>query len=500
MRNMEQFLRRCVVNALNFVDEKFYFREYPDVAASGMSAAEHFHRFGLAEGRLPNRFRMWWWRRQQYRLLRVKPERRKLYDPEMPDLTRDGLFYLARTASATKLHKMIREILIDVPPDSLVCKVLRRVRVQDAGEMRRLPGPASFGFIEPPVYGEIGRQIHRVVDVPESWIATVRQASVIGGFQVLKNDWLVQYEPAADQRKGFVAGIWPFLHVVGKSRNRVVAWFRYDHVENLEAGILLSGRCSPNYFHWLIEYLPRVQPAMTQLDKVRPPLLVDADMYPQEFESLAVIAGDWPIHKVRKATLLHVDTLHIPSIPTYHPDSIDMPFWKGSAVNVDSLKFLRERAWAAAGVSVDAAPPTRRIYVARRQGRNVTNGEEVEAVLRGLDFEVVDTAGMSFIEQVRLFASAAVLVGAVGAAFSNLVFCDPRCKVICFVSPFGKRYSMQASLAQFAGCEYMLIAGQHPRYSPGAEDTNRDVNLLQESFGISKDELEGAVRHMLGRQ
>lgn len=498
---MEQFLRRCVLNAFNFVDEKFYFREYPDVAASGMRAADHFRQYGSAEGRLPNRFRMWWWRAHQSRWFASASARPRLYDPEAPEATRDALFYLARTASVSKLQKMIREILVEVPADSLICTLLRRLTVRDAGEVLRLHAPASFSFTDPPVFGETASAVERVVSVPDSWIATVRQASVIGGFQVLKGDALVDYEPAADPSQGFVAGTWPYLHIVRKNRNRVVAWFRYDRTEDLDAGVLLSGRCSPNYFHWLIEYLPRMQLAVEHLGAARPPLLVDADMYPQEFESLAAIAGDWPIHKVQKRTLLRVGTLHIPSIPTYHPDSIEMPFWKGSAVNVDSLRFLRDRAYAAAGISADTGvPPTRRIYIVRRQGRNVTNGDEVEAVLRNLDFEVVDTAGMSFVEQVRLFASAGILAGAVGAAFSNLVFCDPRCKVICFVSPFGKRYSMQASLARFVGCDYLLVAGQHPRYSPGHEDSNRDVNLLQESYHVARSDLVGAVRQMLARQ
>lgn len=498
---MGKYLRRCISKALDFVDEEFYFREYPDVAASGMRAADHFRKFGAAEGRLPNRIHSWWWHTQQsVKRWVVRPLPQKLYNAEAPDLTRDALFQLARTASVSKLKKTTGDILREAPADSLVCSLLQRVDVRDVAELTHFHAPETFAFTEPSVFGEPALVTERVVAVPDSWVATVLDASVIGGFQVMQRDKLVQYEPAADQRPGFVAGIWPFLHSVRKSRDLVVAWFRYDRTETIDAAVLISGRCSPNYFHWLIEYLPRVQLAMKRVGQKRVPLLIDADMYPQEFESLTAVAGDWPIHLVQKSTLLKVGTLYIPSIPTYHPDSIDMPFWKGSAVNVESLKFLRERAYAAAGVSMNEARPTRRIYVIRRQGRNVTNGDEVEALLRSMDFEVVDTAGMAFLDQVRLFAAADILVGAVGAAFSNLVFCDPRSKVICFVSPFGKRYSMQASLALFVGCEYLLLAGQHPRYSPGCEDTNRDVNLLQESYSIAVRDLECAVSQMAAKR
>lgn len=38
----------------NYVDEEYYFNAYPDVASSGMSAVEHFQKFGWQERRNPN--------------------------------------------------------------------------------------------------------------------------------------------------------------------------------------------------------------------------------------------------------------------------------------------------------------------------------------------------------------------------------------------------------------------------------------------------------------
>ena len=45
-------------------------------------------------------------------------------------------------------------------------------------------------------------------------------------------------------------------------------------------------------------------------------------------------------------------------------------------------------------------------------------------------FELVATELLSFKEQVRLFSEADIIVGPSGAAFANIIFCQPGTKVI----------------------------------------------------------------------
>ena len=47
-----------------------------------------------------------------------------------------------------------------------------------------------------------------------------------------------------------------------------------------------------------------------------------------------------------------------------------------------------------------------------------------------MGFSIHETGKMSFFEQIYLFNNAKVIVGAHGAAFTNLVFCKPKTKVI----------------------------------------------------------------------
>ncbi len=82
--------------------------------------------------------------------------------------------------------------------------------------------------------------------------------------------------------------------------------------------------------------------------------------------------------------------------------------------------------------------PTRRIYISRRgfagslaAGRRVmTNESEVIDLLEGFGFEVVEPEKLSPLEQIKLFSSAKVIVGAGGSAMFNTVFCHPGTSLI----------------------------------------------------------------------
>jgi len=76
----------------------------------------------------------------------------------------------------------------------------------------------------------------------------------------------------------------------------------------------------------------------------------------------------------------------------------------------------------------------RRLYISRNDAvlRRVTNEAEIVAMLDRYGFEPVESGRMLFEEQVRLFASAGIIVAPHGAGLANLMFCRPGTKVLEF--------------------------------------------------------------------
>ena len=89
-----------------------------------------------------------------------------------------------------------------------------------------------------------------------------------------------------------------------------------------------------------------------------------------------------------------------------------------------------------------------RYYISRgdTKNRNIRNEEEVIARLAPLGFEAILPAQLPLDKQIEIFASAEVIIAATGAAFTNLIYANPRTKVGIFY-PLG-----------FVGSHYLWLA------------------------------------------
>ncbi|ODU13415.1 MAG: hypothetical protein ABS94_27035 [Variovorax sp. SCN 67-85] len=376
--------------------------------------------------------------------------------------------------------------------------LLRKFSTIDFSELHKIGQSleeieASFpmAFHEPEVIGSAQERPLRTVDVPQKWIATIDNATVVGGFQVLASNRLVIYEPAANPHRGFVAGIWQYI-VSLNQKSEILLWFRYKKEVSLPSAILLSGRCSPNYYHWLVEYLGRcyILEKKEALRKI--PLIVDDGMFPQEFDSLRTMLPDWPIYRMDNSTLLKVKKLHIPSTCTNLADNLREPMWKCSAICFRTLAHMQATVFRKFEID-PAQKGHRKIFLARRSGRNITNTIELEEVLASFGYEIIDTGLLSFEQQVRLFSEASAIVGAMGAAFTNLIFCRPGTQVLALSSPYTQLFCSQSNMALFAGCEYRILTGEHPLFNPGDEHTVSDPSLFLDSYAIDATKLAIAL-------
>ncbi|MFP3553206.1 glycosyltransferase family 61 protein [Paraburkholderia sp. SIMBA_049] len=476
-------------------DAEFYLARYTDVSAAGVDPLAHYIRFGFWENRHPNRStsKSMTAHRIAVALLSSVTGRKTT---GWLNIRRDFFFSSAKHGRAliTRTLAILERRLAKRQQRTTYVRTVAIANVVndvfDWASVAAVEPTKSYSFYEPEIFGEETLKTLRTVEVPRKWIVSLSDATVIGGFQVVAQNHLVLYEPAGNPHNDFVAGSWPFVAGI-KKKSEAAIWYEFDKRERIPEGILLSGRCSPNYYHWLIEYLARIYTVLPIRELRNVPLILDGAMFPQEFESLSAVCPNWPVYRLQRGTLLEVERLHIPSIPTFLPDTLAVPFWQGSALCMSTLSFLRKAVFTRYGI--ECVAPTRKIFLARRGARNITNTQEIEELLEEFGFECVDAGALSFEEQVRLFAASSTIVGPLGAAFTNAIFCTPSCKILGLATPYGKRFCMQANLAAFAGCEYKILAGEHPTYKPGDEHALRDVELMHASFSIPPETLRAAL-------
>src|SRR5437660_3694738 len=166
-----------------------------------------------------------------------------------------------------------------------------------------------------------------------------------------------------------------------------------------------------NYYHWLLDLLPRVLllKQATQNFSNYDALLLNGSRVNYERETLTALGV--PAEKIR------------------YVDSRDR-FQIASAV-FPSMNFNIVAPWKVHGlrqlVSSIRSTQCRRLYLSRSHAavRRIANEKEISEILRQQNFEILEAENLSWPEQADLFASAIMIVAPHGAALANIVFCQP---------------------------------------------------------------------------
>ncbi len=306
---------------------------------------------------------------------------------------------------------------------------------------------------------------------PESALVELRDVTLIGG---------VLYAHAVDSTA--------IIHETCRPNDRDVIWMAPAEkiaAANRKMFAVDGWRCfylgsagSFNYGHWLVDDLPRLKGIFHMMAQDPGPIRVIIESFGTEIdrvriESIRTLLAQ-PIHVdiVARHEAYHFSTLYYPTPVSEHP-VLKSPI---------ALDFLVRRALETVGLAPVAQGEARRVFVDRSptHGRTLTNGDAVRSLVASHGFAIVNPEGMSFGDQVRLFAGASVVVGHMGAAMTNTVFCRPTTTML-YLAPAGWIEPFYFDLAMTRGHEYQVL------YGPVADP---EVPPHQSDFVVSIEALE----------
>jgi capsular polysaccharide biosynthesis protein len=334
-----------------------------------------------------------------------------------------------------------------------------------------------------------------VVPRPETYVAEIADATVIGGESlVLAGSGDVLWDLAVHDRADrfdltervlkFVAGGAALVDAETLSHNRV------------DAAVHLLGVSSFNYFHAMIEVLPRLanlEAAHHGTDYAGLPLLVDAAFLavPQHLALLRSIVGsEREIISVERETALRVDRLIVPSqlawLSNNLKDGLEIEA-EDVLISEEAVRFLRERL--SPPDSQGSRRGTRRIHLVKPVSKRLMNAAELGPVLEKYSLEPVVPERMSIEEQIRLFADAEVVVCETGAGLSNLVFAPETARVVVMT---GSATWRPTWFSQIAG-----ILGQSMTYVAGTV-TAPHQKTYQSCFTVDPAALDSVLTEVLG--
>ncbi len=197
---------------------------------------------------------------------------------------------------------------------------------------------------------------------------------------------------------------------------------------------------SINYYHWITENIPRLVLSIkeienkTQLKEKQIVLFIDENMPTQCIEIIDLIMPfEYSIEYIKKAELCKCSNLLYCS-PLWNALDNTSGILDHKEFFVDKYALELVHKAIHENLKLDSKPASRRIYLRRKpsQMRSILNNDKVEAYMKSNDFEIIETDTMSFVEQVRLFHEAKIVVGASGATFTNILFMQALSKAIIF--------------------------------------------------------------------
>ena len=279
----------------------------------------------------------------------------------------------------------------------------------------------------------------------------------------------------------------------------------YDpHVDERpnEQGIYLhlASVGSHNYGHWLTDDLPRLRafyvlrhlyPNRT-ITIVTPSYNVTIDEV--RLRTIRLFLGwdtDWHVLFLDREKIYGFERLYHATPCSYQPVA-------KSPAGIHSVSHLMRRntrisRWRAFVERVKADPLAtlkgagRRIFIDRQgfRGRVIVNRPEIMAILQGRGFEIVDPETMSPAEQVVRFAYADFVVGIMGAAMTNTIFCKPGTRVVHISPDQGWPDPFFWDLAAVCGHSYASVYGQWVASDEPMRVRNftLDPTLLEEAMG-----------------
>jgi capsular polysaccharide biosynthesis protein len=237
--------------------------------------------------------------------------------------------------------------------------------------------------------------------------------------------------------------------------------------------VILKQWNDANYGHWLFENFSRICLIYDLFDLTKLRFIITEASGPMRNVYLAALGAvgvtqDQIIETSHRPVL--VRSLIFPSPLTVHP-------WR---IAPRVIEFLE-----AVGRIIDPTPQgPKRVYVSRNQfgRRGLQNELDLVKRLQGLGFTVLNCENLGFLDQVKAFGNAEIVVGNQGAALSNIAFSPRGVKLLALTNEFmGDNWFWD--LANHKRGKYVSLHGKATRPELGMQsdftiDIDRAISLI----------------------
>ncbi len=252
--------------------------------------------------------------------------------------------------------------------------------------------------------------------------------------------------------------------------NFVYNYEKTEELQVLECGISFCNKMSSNYYHFFFEVASKFYTLSLSSIGKDVPLLVDKDVLnvPQlKFLVDALNIEDRRIISIEKNNCYIIENLFILSNPHIIVPNIKRKgiyLTENYAFDNLALEYVRARIKCKCGKQ-NADSKYERIFLSRKNCvKRSCNENELKPVLEKYGVNIIYTDNMTIRQQVEIFGTAKIVIGGTGAAFANLLFCNPGTLAVIFM-PIGDNVTCFSSLASALGIKTIFLMNTDSNHS-----------------------------------
>ena len=209
-----------------------------------------------------------------------------------------------------------------------------------------------------------------------------------------------------------------------------------------------------NYFHWMFDILPRliILEKFYNLNDIN--FFYCPQIKPWQLSTLSIFnIGNDKLINSNLYRHIQADKILAVSHPWYSKGLIlneakNLPSW---IINEIAFKFEKY------GKKFECND---KIFIDRRESKynhcQIINDEEIKTYLKRKGFAVYKVGELNFFEQIYLFQNAKIVIGAHGAAFTNLIFCKENTKVLDII-PENHPNTVDETIAKVKNLNFKFI-------------------------------------------
>ncbi|MFN4075916.1 MAG: glycosyltransferase family 61 protein [Cloacibacterium sp.] len=263
-----------------------------------------------------------------------------------------------------------------------------------------------------------------------------------------------------------------------KYHNKTYAVADISFDEIIEEGFFLGGNGCWNWYHYLIEILPKTLLLEETNCKT---ILISDDIcnYPTMKQALEALINEkhYTIkllnrkqnYKVKK--LFFINEINKIEFNKINPNinNANTAYFREKY-----LYILREKLLL--NYIKEENNLNKKIFLWRENTHRIAqNQNEVLVYLEKNGFEKIDSSTLTLEQQIKIFNSAEIIIGTTGAAWSNLIFCKQNTKAIIFSPIFFNSFNAFSNLAQIFNIDltYSYYSGNKLDHS----ESNFRINL-----------------------